>query len=148
MEAKRVGGVYLVRLDPGEEALQSLKRVADTYRIGFATLAGLGILWSVTLGYYDTNEQSHQEHTLQEPVSVLTLNGNITKDQDGERTVHAHVVVGRSDYGVVGGRLMKGIVGSTLEAVVTPGPATIRRRHDERSGLELWDLASLETFQA
>jgi predicted DNA-binding protein with PD1-like motif len=46
----------------------------------------------------------------------------------------------------MGGHLVEGVVGPTLEVVVESAPITIRRRHDPDTGLELWDLQAIETF--
>ncbi len=148
MEVKRVGDIYLVRLEAGEEVIGSLKRFADVYRIGFAVLQAIGTFERVTLGYYDLETKAYQNLELEEPVEVLSLKGSVAKGADGERMVHAHVVVGRSDYAAMGGHVVEAIIGPTLETIVEPARTTIRRRRDEDTGLELWDLSSLEVFSA
>jgi predicted DNA-binding protein with PD1-like motif len=54
--------------------------------------------------------------------------------------VHAHVVCGRRDGSTVGGHVQQATVRPTLEVMVTRAPETVRRRHDEASGLALIDL--------
>lgn len=146
MQVKPVGGNYLVRLERGEAAVESLKEFADRYRIGFAEIRAIGTLESVTLGYYDAEAKTYHNETFDEPLEVLNLTGNIGRGEDGERIVHAHVTVSRPDYTTRGGHLVEGVIGPTLEVTVDTAPVTIRRRHDPDTGLELWDLAALETF--
>lgn len=146
MQVKPLGKNYLVRLEPGEEAITKLRQFADRYRIGFAAIRAIGTFERVTLGYYDVETKAYQNDLLDEPVEVLNLTGNVTRDEDGERLVHAHVTVGRADYTTRGGHLVEALVGPTLEVVVETEPVTIRRRHDSETGLQLWDLEALETF--
>lgn len=146
VQVKPLGRTYLVRLERGEEAIESLKGFADRHRIGFAAIRAIGTFERVTLGYYDVDAEAYRNETLDEPVEVLNLTGNVTRGEDGERIVHAHVTVGRADYTTRGGHLVSATVGPTLEVVVESEPATVRRRHDADTGLELWDLAAMETF--
>lgn len=146
MQVKAVGTRYLVRLEPGEDAIESLKRFADSTRIAFAAVRAIGTFERVTLGYYDLDTQTYQTQEFDEPVEVLNLTGNIARGEDDERMVHAHVTVGRPDYSTLGGHLVEAVVGPTLEVVIEPGPVTVRRRHDDETGLALWDLEAVETF--
>ena len=145
MEVKRLQGAYLVRLEKGEEVIQSLTQFAAAYRLGFASLTAIGTFERVTLGYYDPEAKAYRNKGIEEGVEVLTMSGNISKNKDGERIVHAHVTVGCSDYSTLGGHVVEATVGPTLEVIVRTAATTIRRRHDTDTGLELWDLSSLET---
>jgi hypothetical protein len=146
MQVKPLGRTYLVRLEQGEDVTDSLKRFADSYRIGFAAIRAIGTFERVTLGYYDVEAKAYQNEPLDEPVEVLNLTGNISRDADGERLLHAHVTVGLPDYTTRGGHLVEATVGPTLELVVDTEPAVIRRRQDSHTGLQLWDLEAIETF--
>ena len=148
MEVKRLREAYLVRLEKGEEVIQSLKQFADAYRLGFASLTAIGTFERVTLGYYNPETQAYQNEPFEEGVEVLTMSGNISRGEDGERIVHAHVIVGRADYSTLGGHVVEATVGPTLEVICRPSPTTIRRRHDPDTGLQLWDLSSLPTHAA
>jgi predicted DNA-binding protein with PD1-like motif len=146
VQVKPYGSSYLIRLERGEEALESLRGFADRYRIGFAVIQAIGTLERITLGYYDAVSKTYQDKTLDEPLEVLNLNGNIAKGEDGERIVHAHVTVSRPDYTTLGGHVVEATVGPTMEVVVETTPLTIRRRHDPNTGLNLWDLEAIETM--
>jgi hypothetical protein len=136
---------YLIRLERGEEALESLRDFADRHRIGFAVVRAIGTFERITLGYYDAVKKTYQEKTLDEPLEVLNLSGNIAKGEDGERIVHAHVTLGRPDYTTLGGHVVQATAGPTLEMIVETMPTTIRRRYDPDTGLNLWDLEAIET---
>jgi predicted DNA-binding protein with PD1-like motif len=145
VQVKPSGSSYLIRLERGEQALESLRDFADRHRIGCATIRAIGTLERVTLGYYDALKKTYQNKTLDESLEVLNLSGNIAKGEDGERIVHAHVTVGRPDYTTMGGHVVEATVGPTLEVVIETMPMTVRRRHDPDTGLNLWDLEAIET---
>lgn len=148
MQVKRLANGYLIRLDSGENVLDRLTQFANVYRIGFGAIRAIGTFARVTLGYYDADAQTYRNQAVEEPVEVLNLSGNISKAENGQRMVHAHVVVGRSDYSALGGHLVDAIVGPTVEVIVETAPTTVRRRHDPDTGLQLWDLGAMETFAA
>ncbi len=54
--------------------------------------------------------------------------------------MHAHVVVGRSDGGTLGGHLLGGSVDPTLEVTLVEEAATLRRKADPVTGRALIDL--------
>jgi len=148
VQVKRLQGAYLIRLEPGEEVIEPLRQFAVAYRIGFGALSAIGTFERVTLGYYDTESKTYRNKDLEEPVEVLTMTGNISRGPDGERVVHAHVIVGRSDYSALGGHVVEATTGPTLEVIVHTAPTTIRRHHDADTGLNLWDLSAMETYSA
>jgi len=144
LQTKTLEEYYLVRLEPGEEVIESLKRFADGHRIGFAALHAIGAFRRVTLGYFDTAANVYRHRAVEEQVEVLNLSGNISRGEKGEPIVHAHVTVGRSDYHTLGGHLVEATVNPTLEIVVATVLATVRRRRDPATGLTLWDLEATE----
>ncbi|HEX6082166.1 MAG TPA: DUF296 domain-containing protein, partial [Methylomirabilota bacterium] len=74
-----------------------------------------------------------------EQVEVVSLLGNVALDS-GEPRIHAHVVVGRSDGGALGGHLLAGFVDPTLEVTLVEAPAALQRRTDPATGLALIEL--------
>lgn len=135
-----------MRLEQGEETIESLQRFARRHRIGFAAISAIGTFERVTLGYYDVRAQVYRDRSFEEPVEVLNLTGNFARGQDGKHIVHAHVTIGCADYTARGGHLVKATVGPTLEIIIQTAPATVRRRRDPHTALQLWDLEAIETF--
>jgi hypothetical protein len=146
LQVKRLGDIYLIRLEHGEEVISRLRQFADTYRVGFGALRASGALERVLLGHYDAETSSFRLRELEEHVEVLALSGDVAQDEDGEPSVRAHVTVARSDYSTMGGRLMEATAAPALEIIVETAPGTVRRRHDAENGLDLWDLTARETL--
>ncbi|MDY7080803.1 MAG: PPC domain-containing DNA-binding protein [Chloroflexota bacterium] len=147
MQIKALDGHYLIRLEPGDEVIESLKHFADEHEIGFAELYAIGTFQQVTLGYFDTTAKVYRNRTVEEQVEVLNLSGNISRGEEGEPIVHAHVTVGLSDYHALGGHLVEATVNPTLETVVSPASTTVYRRRDPATGLTLWDMEATEPVQ-
>ena len=73
---------------------------------------------------------------LKEQVELLSLIGDVAQ-KDGERVVHAHLVVGLSDGTTRGGHLASAGVRPTCEVFLGESPAHLRKVLDEDSGLVL-----------
>jgi uncharacterized protein len=58
-------------------------------------------------------------------------------DEEGERNLHVHCVLGRRDGSASGGHLMEAVERPTSEVVLTELPAHLARRRDPESGLPL-----------
>ena len=130
---------FVVVFDKGEEVVEGLTAFASRQALRASHLTAIGALRDVTLGYFDPVARAYREIPLTEQVEVLSLLGVITLDGE-QRTMHAHIVVGRADGGARGGHLLKGHVFPTLEVVVEELPRHLHRRTDPETGLALIDL--------
>ena len=140
MQIKALDGRYLIRLGSDELVIESLKRFADEYQIGFAELYAIGTFRQVTLGYFDPVAKVYRNRTVDEQVEALNLSGNISRGEEGEPIVHLHATVSFSDYHTLGGHLVEATVHPVLEVVAGIASATVRRRRDPATNLTLWDL--------
>jgi hypothetical protein len=141
MEIRKIGPAFVMRLEAGDEVIASLQTWAAEEEIGFASVEAIGALRQAVLGYFDPQTNSYQHVPVTEQVEMLSLKGNISRQEGGGHKVHVHAVLGRSDGSTAGGHLDEGIVYPTLEVVLTPLPGKVVRRKDPNSGLALWDLA-------
>jgi predicted DNA-binding protein with PD1-like motif len=127
---------YAIVFDKGDEARAGLERFAREQNIDAAHLTAIGAFSGATLGYFDREKKEYQKIPVKEQVEVLSLIGDVAVYR-GEPTVHAHVVVGRSDGTTRGGHLLEAHVRPTLEVVLVEAPAHLQRKHDPESGLAL-----------
>jgi predicted DNA-binding protein with PD1-like motif len=129
---------FALVLDQGDEVMQCLERFARERRLSAAHFTGIGACKDAVLGFYEIERKSYRRNAVKEQVEVVSLVGDVTEgEKPGEVTVHAHVVVARSDGAALGGHLLEAHVNPTLEIVLTETPEHLRRRKDERSGLAL-----------
>jgi uncharacterized protein len=132
--------LWVVVFDPGDEAVSTLLAFAKDKGIRGASITGLGGFREVTLGYFDLDKKTYIPWKLTEQVELLLLVGNLAQTPQGEKKLHAHVVVGRRDYTAHGGHLMHAIVNPTLELMVTESPTQLERVMHEDKGLALLKL--------
>ncbi len=123
-------------LQTGEEFTDSLNRFAREKDLNAASFTAIGAFQKAVLGYYEWDRKDYKRIPLDEQVEVLALTGDISLE-DGQRKLHAHAVVGRSDGSVRGGHLMEAHIRPTLEIVIRESPQTMRRAYDPESGLSL-----------
>jgi uncharacterized protein len=129
---------FALVLEAGDETMHALESWATEHRVRASQFTAIGAFERATVAYFDWSTKEYKPIAINEQVEVLTLNGDITLDQQ-RRKVHAHVVLGKSDATAHGGHLMKGVVRPTLEIIVTELPRHLYRRHDPASGIALID---------
>jgi predicted DNA-binding protein with PD1-like motif len=120
----------------GDEAMAGLTAFAQEQRLTSARFTAIGAFRDVTLAYFDWQSKAYQKIPVAEQVEVLSLIGDVALSE-GKPTVHAHVVVGRSDGSTRGGHLLEAHVRPTLEVILVEAPAHLKKRHDSESGLAL-----------
>jgi uncharacterized protein len=131
---------FAIVFDKNDEVRKQLLEFANTNRFADAHLTAIGAFSEVKLGFFDRQQKTYKTIPVNEQVEVLSFSGNIVQ-KDGKPTLHAHVVVGKSDGTAHGGHFLEGRVWPTLEMIVSEMPVHLRRSHDEESGLALINLA-------
>lgn len=131
--------IFAVVLDSGEEAIATIKDFADRESLHAAQLTAIGAMGDAILGYFDWEARQYRRNTVAEQTEVASFIGDIAVAENGERSLHVHVVLGRRDGSALAGHLFEGHVRPTLEVVVTETPAYLRKRRDPVSGLALID---------
>jgi predicted DNA-binding protein with PD1-like motif len=131
---------FALVFDPGDEAMAELLAFARDHHLSAAHFHGIGAFSDATLAFFDLERREYDPIPVEEQVEVLALVGNVTLAPDGDRKVHAHVVVGKPDGTAHGGHLLAAHVRPTLEIFLTETAGVLRRRDDESTGLALVDL--------
>lgn len=132
---------FAIVFDKNDEVMKQLVEFANSNRFADAQLTAIGAFSELKLGFFDRQQKAYKTIRVNEQVEVLSFSGNIVQ-KDGKPTLHAHVVVGKSDGTAHGGHFLEGRVWPTLEMIVSEMPAHLRRSHDEESGLALINLAA------
>jgi len=119
----------VVRMTDGEDLLSGLLGLD----VGSALiLGGVGMVRELRLGYW--NGKEYEEHRVDEPAELLTMQGNIAM-HGPKRIVHCHVTVARRDGTVTGGHLLTAKVANTAEIGLRLPPGITLERREEESGL-------------
>jgi predicted DNA-binding protein with PD1-like motif len=131
---------FALVFDPGEEVMSGLLRFAREHQLAGAHLTAIGAFERVTLGFFDIHKKDYKKIPINEQVELMSLVGNIARDDKGEPKVHAHVVVGKSDGTAHGGHLLDAHVRPTLEVVIVESARQLCRSTRPELGLALLDL--------
>jgi uncharacterized protein len=133
---------FAVVFDAGEEVVAGLLRFAKDQKLSGAHLTAIGAFERVTLGFFELAKKDYKKIPIDEQVELMSLVGNIARDDKGEPRLHAHVVVGKSDGSAHGGHLLDGSVRPTLEVVIVESSHHLRRTMRADLGLALLDVSS------
>lgn len=139
MQYQGFGDTYVVRLDPGEEVLEALSRMARETGARLAQVSGLGALGELEVCVFDPVEKVYYNNAFVQPMELLSLTGTIT-EMDGAPYLHLHAAAGDGQGHVWGGHLKRAVVSATAEILVRTLPGTVGRTYSEVIGLNLLDL--------
>jgi predicted DNA-binding protein with PD1-like motif len=133
-----MGDSHVLKLEKGEEVLESIVRFAKDQEITAASITGIGAVLDPEIGYYDLATKEYLREELPGEYELVSLMGNIAT-KDGEPVLHAHVVLGAPGF-VEAGHLFSATVLVTGEFVIRTLEGDLRRRLDPDIGLPLLDL--------
>jgi len=106
MEVARTSVAIMLRLEHGEDILESIAHVTRDERSTLLVSTGLGMIYDFELGYFDRG--NYIKKAFSEPHEILALQGTIASS--GEPRIHVHATVADSGHRAFGGHLMKGKV--------------------------------------
>ena len=137
MQYRKIGNVYAVRIDKGEEILASLKEFAVKENIAFARVSAIGAVGSFTAGVFDTKTKQYRANEFEGNFEIVSLSGTVDR-MNGAYYAHLHMSAGNEKGEVFGGHLNRAVVSATCEMTLTLIDGEIDRCFDEEVGLNLW----------
>ncbi len=136
----RFSDIIVIKLDPGEEVISTLREWASGQRIFSGTFYAIGALGRAILGYFDPQVRDYIKIPVESQTEVASMLGNLAVGEEGTPILHIHSVLSFPDGRTVGGHLFEGIVNPTLEITFFPLPSPLIRRQDPDTGLKLLSL--------
>ena len=131
-------GSYFLRLEKDEELVQSLKAFCQRQGVTSGYVQGIGGLQTARLGVYRLSGSKEYEFTdFSGDLEMISLQGNVSLDEEGSHMLHLHAVVGNEQLSTVGGHFDSGVVGGTVELMVTAFVIPFTRVLDDEIGLKL-----------
>lgn len=109
-------------------------------RIDGAWVSGIGAALECELGFYNLETKQYQWRTFQGPLEILSLQGNLAKNEAGEMMFHLHGTFSDNQYQTVGGHVKDLTVGGTLELFIHRSYQPLHRKTDKAVGLQTLDL--------
>lgn len=139
MKRKKFGAYYVLRIEKGEDIIESLKRFANETKFFSAFFFGLGVGQDIELGYFDAAKKNYFKKQFRGEYEFSSLSGNISTFSQ-EPAIHCHVTIADSKFNAFGGHLFSAKVPATCEIVVFPFDEPLTRFEDDQTGLRLLEL--------
>ncbi len=106
MEIARTSQFVMLRLDHGEDILESVKKATQEEKSTMIVVAGLGMISDFELGFFDRGNYLKKSYAA--PHELLALQGSVSTK--GEPRLHIHATVANDEHEAFGGHLMGGKV--------------------------------------
>lgn len=136
MKVKRIHNKLIVRIDKGEELVESLMKVIQAHNVNLGSIIGIGATDRVTIGLYDVSKQEYHSQEYTGNFEIAPVVGNITTMND-EPYLHIHINICDEKHHSFGGHLNKAIISATCECIIDIIDGSINRIVDEETGLNL-----------
>ena len=139
MTHKQFGSKYIVRLDKGEEVVESLKKFCADNKICLGTVTGLGAADKITLGLFNTKTKKYFPKEFLGDYELASVLGNISQ-MNGEVYLHLHAIISDEACRAYGGHLNSAVISGTFEGVIETIDGEVGRKFNDEVGLNLYDF--------
>lgn len=136
MEFRKYGERYMLRLEVGEEIIETIKEFCTQQGIGSGKVTGIGVLRKVQISYYDLALGDFHHREISEYVELTSLMGNISI-MESQVFPHLHVTLSDAKFNVYGGHMSAGEIGVTGELFIEPFDNDIERKLFQETGFRL-----------
>lgn len=136
MEYRKFGTKIVVRLDKGEEVIETIKSLCQKENIKLASFLGIGAVRHAELRYFDPETKKYHDQLFEKSCEAAPISGNITQ-MNGEVYLHFHASLGGAGFETAAGHLKSAVVSATFEAVIDMAEGIVERQFNEDIGLNL-----------
>lgn len=126
MESRRTRYGHVLRLDGGEEIIQTLGGFAAHAGLRAGLLSGLGAVGEVELGFFVRSRKEYVRQSFRGEYEIASLTGNLS-ELDGRPFPHCHIVISDEQMKTFAGHLFRGVVTVTCEVQIVTDPEVVRR---------------------
>jgi predicted DNA-binding protein with PD1-like motif len=139
MDYRIFGNQIVLRIDRGEEVMETLIKLCEKEKIRLGSIVGLGAADYLVMGLYDVEKQQFSEIKLEIPLEITSIIGNIT-EMDGKPYLHLHINASDANGHTYGGHLKAVRISGTSEIFVTVVDGHVGREKDTltNTGLNLF----------
>jgi len=132
--------LFMGRLDHGADLLEEITAICLENDIRLGRVEAIGAVRKAHLAFYDQNTFEYQFFTIDKPLEILKLTGNISL-KEGNPFVHAHIALADKTGAVYGGHLASGTIIFACEVIIESiQGASFERNFDEETHLPLWGV--------
>lgn len=137
MECKKFGNKYVVRIDKGEEIVETLKKFCTQNNIKLGSVYGIGAVNKATIGLFEIGKKEYHSTTVNGDHEITSLVGNVST-MNGQTYLHIHVNLANAKHEVCGGHLNSAFVSATCELIVDAIEGSVDREFSQEIGLNLY----------
>ncbi|MEA1940574.1 MAG: PPC domain-containing DNA-binding protein, partial [Candidatus Caldatribacteriota bacterium] len=136
MKSKKFGNKWVIRIDKGEEIVQTLKNFCQGNKIKLGIINGIGAVNKATIGLFDTKAKEYHSQELIGDYEITNLSGNISS-MNKEAYLHLHITLADENQHAYGGHLSSAIISGTGEILIEEIEGEIEREFNKEVGLNL-----------
>ncbi len=145
MEYRNYGETFYIRMDRGDEIVRSILDVCRNERIRAAVYSGIGGCESAEIQTCNPKAGVFELQRIQGRLELVSLNGNVAVNQDGELTHHTHAAFSYQEGGnhrLAAGHIKAATVLYTAEIELRPVVGgEITRAYDEKNRTRYWKFS-------
>ena len=142
MDYRKFGETYYVRLDRGDEIISSLLDICRKEHIASAIYSGIGGCREAQIQTYIPASNSFETQTLSGMLELVSLTGNVVRDDAGAYYHHTHAVFSYKEgdgHCMAAGHIKSITVLYTAEVELRPVlGGEIKRQYDPETGTGFW----------
>ena len=121
-------GRYVMRLDPGDEIIASLRQFASEESVTSGYITGIGSTQTAVMSWLDPESGEYVKRKLDEPMEVGNLTGTISvAAEDGRAFVHLHGVLAPRELLAYTGHIHEARTGLVMEIFIFTFDAKLER---------------------
>ena len=141
MKFRKENNTYIVRLEKGDEIVNSLTQFCEENKIYSGLISGIGGTDDFVLKYYDLEKKEYIPKRFADGINyeLISLNGNISK-LDGKPMIHLHATLGDPEYKVIGGHLDSAVISINGEICINVLDEPLERKFDKDFKVNFWDV--------
>ena len=145
MEYRKYGETWYVRMDKGDEIIGGILELCRNERIRSAVFSGIGGCSAAEIQTFIPETGSFETQQLAGMLELVSLNGNIVEDADGQLYHHTHAAFSYKAEGrhcMAAGHMKSITVLYTAEIELRPViGGKISRKRDEETGTAFWSFS-------
>jgi predicted DNA-binding protein with PD1-like motif len=133
-----VPGGFMMVLRQGDDLFYELEQLAKKENVKSATFTGLGFV-NITFGFFDFTSKQYKPRNF-EKVELANMTGSLAW-KEGSPSIHAHGVVGDSEFQSHAGHILGATVSTgSLEIRISVMPQQFERKKDQQLGADVLNI--------
>lgn len=144
MEYRKIDEQFYIRMDRDDEVIENILEVCRRESISSAVFSGIGGCKRAELQVFIPEKGTFETEQLEGMLELVSLNGNVVRDNDGKLFHHTHALFTfkkDGQHGIAGGHLKSTTVLYTAEIALRPTvDGSIGRKFDPETGTGFWSF--------